>query len=69
MTKDKIKLHSTVCEACIFGTVTDIEYWDSYNIDYFKFLWCEKRCSLKKQNDKCCYFIPKRKYRGKVHFY
>lgn len=62
--KSQIMLYVQVCEACVFGTETDIPHGliDNY-------LYCELNCWLTILNQRCPSFIPKRKYNGKVAFY
>lgn len=62
--ESQIMLRGQLCEACVFGTETDIPHGliDNY-------LYCEFNCWLTRLNQRCPSFIPKRKYNGKVAFY
>lgn len=64
MGKKQIQIYAQLCEACVFGTETDIEHGHIDN-----YLWCEIHCWLTRLGQTCSSFMPKRKYDGKVIFY
>lgn len=65
MRKNQTLLYGKSCEACIFATETDMPSGLIEN-----YLWCESKFRLTKPKFGCVCkrFIPKRKYKGKVHF-
>lgn len=62
MRKNQILIHSAVCEACVFASETDIPSGLTEN-----YMYCEASCILTMAGKCCSSFIPKRKYKGKVH--
>ena len=57
-------IYGRLCEACVFGTETDIPHGLTDN-----YLYCELHCCLTRLGQVCNSFIPKRKYNCKVYFY